>query len=130
MEIRRRGVSSLRRSLSLSLLVHAFFLLVCAILLRWRAAEPPVKQWTLIELENTPPQQARKKEETRPNKRIVQTAPGHITHKAAPDAFLGEHNQTVDRQTVSKDHEIAMGRNKAEKRASPEPSRAKKMAQR
>ncbi len=35
------------------------------------------------------------------SKRVVMTEKGHITKEADPKALLGEHNQLVDRQTVS-----------------------------
>ncbi|MBC7693342.1 MAG: energy transducer TonB [Methylotenera sp.] len=54
---------------------------------------------TLIEIEPL-----KKKSDLRDDQshKIVQTDAGKRTETPAPDAFLGEHTQTVDRQTVSK----------------------------
>lgn len=54
--------------------------------------------------------------EVRPPKNrnhIVQTTPGEKTDQAKPDAFLGERNQEVDRETVSRDRMVQMGGRKA-----------------
>ena len=48
-----------------------------------------------------------KKTEVNPSKRIVQTTAGERADKAAPDAFLGERTQTVDRQTVNRSQRIS-----------------------
>lgn len=100
------GVRGLRNSISLSLVVHALFLLVCAILLSQRAAQihPPKLAWIELRLPKPKTQEA----EEEKHRQIVQSDPGHRVEKAAPDAFLGARNQVVDHQTVSKRHEIAM----------------------
>ena len=50
-------------------------------------------------------------------RQMVQTETGHLMEKARPDAFLGEKNQEVDRELVSRNRSIEMARaNKLEAR--------------
>lgn len=116
------GVVRLRSSLSLSVLVHALFILAWAVVFSQQAAKQDVKKLTWIELDPLPKSltQTRKKE-SEPTKRIVQTAEGTRTETAAPDAYLGERTQTVDQQTVSKRRETHVG---SAPRTRPAPTQA------
>ncbi len=111
----KREFSFLRSSVSLSIVAHALFFLLCAVLISQRATQFPIRRTTFIDLAPLPQDLLNKnkaREETKPNERIVQTSKSQKSDKAAPDAFLGEQTQTVDRQTVSKDHLIQMGESK------------------
>jgi TonB family protein len=129
---------SLQRQFALSVLAHA--LLVA--LLAWAAGHSPISvpagRWTTIEIDpgdkaREAPQPLRKAEpEKIPDRRIVQTERGQKTAKAAPDAFLGEQTQIVDRQTVNANHQINMGHAKSDshpKPASPAIASAKPLPQ-
>lgn len=107
----KREYYNLRSSFSLSVVAHVFFLLLCAILIIQRPTELP-RHTTYIDLQPLPQDLLNKNkadDKTKPNERIVQTTKSQKSDKAAPDAFLGEQTQTVDRQTVSKDKLIQMG---------------------
>jgi protein TonB len=111
----KREYSFLRSSISLSIVAHVLFFLLCAVLISQRTAQLPFKRTTFIDLAPLPQELLKKNranEETKPNQRIVQTTKSQKTDKAAPDAFLGEQTQTVDRQTVSKDKLVQMGESK------------------
>ncbi len=84
------------------------------VLLAQQAVHQLPKKLTWIELEPIP---KRKSKEEPPSKRIVQTAEGQKTDKAAPDAFLGKQNQTVDRQTVSEKELTRMGQEASKPKA-------------
>jgi len=115
MGVFKREFSFLRSSISLSIVAHALFFLLCAVLISQRAAQFPVRRTTFIDLAPLPQDllnKNRAQDEARPNERIVQTTKSQKSDKAAPDAFLGEQTQTVDRQTVSKDHLVQMGESK------------------
>jgi protein TonB len=108
--------SFLRSSISLSIVAHLLFFLLCAVLISQRTAQTPIRRTTFIDLEPIPQdllKKSRAREESKPNERIVQTTKSQKTDKAAPDAFLGEQTQVVDRQTVSKDRMIQMGDSKS-----------------
>src|SRR5688572_11200303 len=102
------GVRRLRSSISISLLFHALFILACALLL---GHEPPGRQpkltWIEVDPARAPKPRAKPKAEEQLKRQIVQTERGRQVDKAAPDAFLGERTQVVDRQTVSKEHTTA-----------------------
>jgi len=93
------GVVSLRSSLSISVVVHFFLLIIWTILVGQRTAITP-KQFTFVELEPLPEKFKKQISESN-SKRLVQTSRGQEVDKAAPDAFLGEKTQVVDRQTVN-----------------------------
>jgi len=65
------------------------------------------KKLTWIEVDPMP---KLKKRDDQNSSKVVQTAPGTKTEQAAPDAFLGERTQTVDRQTVSKKRQVTVGK--------------------
>lgn len=105
------GVRGLRNSISLSLLVHAFCILVCATLLSQRTTQQAQSKTTWIELLPLP---APKKAENLPidskKRQIVQTEKIEKSLTPAPDAFLGEQNQVVDHQSVSRSHDVSMAK--------------------
>jgi len=109
------GVRSLRSSIAVSVFVHFFFMMVCAYLTTQRPAMPN-RRTTWVELDplklseavKNPTKKAREAEAIK-RRQLVQTEKGHESEKAAPDAFLGEKTQTVDRPTVSDRHETVMG---------------------
>lgn len=110
------GVRFLRSSISLSLGVHALFIFACALLLSQQATLNPARKLTWVEL--TPKNISDIRKETdQLRKQIVQTAPGREVEKAADDAFMGERNQVVDRQTVSKEKQIAIAAQNAASKA-------------
>ena len=101
------GVRSLRSSVGFSLALHALLALLCILLLRYQPAIQP-HQTTWIELE---PDVAKKfaQHETDLRKQLVQTVPGKRVQITPKEAFLGEHNQEVDRETVSRSRTTVMG---------------------
>src|SRR5690242_7120452 len=103
------GARSLRSSVVVSVALNLFFLMACAILTLQRPAVAP-RRTTWIELDPSKiPEVPKKKTQDEIRKRqLVQTEKGHIVEKALPDSFLGEHNQVVDRQTVSHKRETVM----------------------
>jgi TonB family protein len=110
------GVKSLRQSISFSVVFHALILTAWLLLLGKQATQPPPKV-TWIELE-PPSKQDRQ--------RIVQTAPGDHVKDPTADSFLGKQNQTVDRQTVSRDKNVTMGKAQARPKAPSESETEKK----
>lgn len=81
-----------------------------------RVAAPPRKTtWIEVEpfdaakIERKAREMAKREREERDKNRIVQTRVGKETKEAAPDAFLGEKTQVVDRQTVSKEQQTKIG---------------------
>lgn len=105
------GVRSLRSSISISLAVHALIALICAFLLSQRPAVNTTPPLTWIELEPIlkAPKPAVSSAENKLRKQIVQSEPGRLTKTPSKDAFLGEKNQEVDRETVSRDHTTVLG---------------------
>lgn len=110
-QFRQQELGHLRSSFSLSVAIHLLLFMVCAALLSQRATVP-LRRTTFIELEPIPQELLNKNRQAKPNQRIVQTTKGEKTDVAAPDAFLGEQTQTLDRQTVSRDKMIQMGESK------------------
>ena len=109
------GVRSLRSSIAVSVSVHFFFLMVCAYLATQRPAIP-TRRTTWVELDplKFPPAvkdltKSKHDDEAFKRRQLVQTEKGREVEKAAPDALLGERNQTVDRQTVSRARQTVMG---------------------
>lgn len=101
-------MSGLRSSASLSIAVHLFFLLAFTLLIQRQAPPKAAQRTTYIDLEPYH-KDISKKAEAPPEKRIVQTTKAAKSATAAPDAYLGEQTQTVDRQTVSRERQIQMG---------------------
>ncbi|MDR3605874.1 MAG: TonB family protein [Oligoflexia bacterium] len=81
------------------------------LLAKHEATQRPAPRITWIEV--APPDAAKKdpknSEETKPNQRIVQTERGELTKKAVPNAYLGEHTQAIDLETVSRSKTVKMG---------------------
>jgi TonB family protein len=100
---------SLRFSISLSVAVHFFFFLICSVLLSRQAAIAPEPKLTWIELQPEVTKHLEQKN-AEVRRQIVQTDPGEKVEKAPDQALLGEQNQRVDRQSVSRERQIQMGR--------------------
>jgi TonB family protein len=100
-----------KSSIYLSLGLHALLVLVCALMLHGRPPAAPSKSviWIEVAPNALAPKPAPTPDKNTPNRRIVQTEKGETADHPAPHAFLGERTQTVDRQTVSKNHIIALG---------------------
>jgi len=91
-----------------------------------RAAFNPAKRMTWIELDPVKKSRSKSKDDSESRKQIVQTEAGDLIAKPLADAYLGEHNQSVDRQTVNQKKTIAMGsKSKAQTQAVVEPTTAK-----
>jgi protein TonB len=126
-------VRSLRRSISVSLLIHALFALVCFYLLSHSPKFVAPPKWTYLEVnppaKTLPKKDAKKADEDESVRRqIVQTADGQKVEKAKKDAFLGEKNQVVDLETVGKRHETVMGHTAAPAKPTVKTSTEKKAA--
>jgi TonB family protein len=104
-----------QKSISFSLLLHAAFLLLWAVIYQTRPLDldRPAFTTTYIEVEPLP----RSALDTEQSKRVVQTEAGQEVKVAKPDAFMGEKNQVVDQQKVS-----------AQKLAQPAQAPQKKLA--
>ena len=100
-----RGNQKLRSSLALSTSIHAIALLFWTLMVvYWPKTETEhAKKWTMIEIDSLPKSftKPRQKVDEKTNNRIVETERGQKVDKAAPNAFLGERTQTVDRETIS-----------------------------
>ena len=85
----------------------------------------PPRPRSLIWVEAVPPSQSKtkiaEKESERRNRRIVQSDAGRIVKEAAPDAFLGEKNRVVDRQTVSKETQMRQSPKVVSSASQPQP---------
>ena len=85
--------ASFRSSFSLSLILHLFVLWLLFFISTHRAVETQKKPlW--IEIDTA--------QDKKFKRQIVQTAPGEIVKDAKPDAFLGEKNQVVEKESVGK----------------------------
>jgi protein TonB len=83
---------------------------MCFLLLQKQNLIHP-RQLTWIEVEpKVVPANKKIQEEDKTRNQVVQTDAGQQVKTATPDAFLGEHNQTVDRETVSRSRTTAMGK--------------------
>src|ERR1700678_3140787 len=105
------GISGvdLRSSLSVSVLLHFLLFFFCAILISKRTAQIEPKKYTWIEVELLPPEALNKSaRDLKTKNQVVQTEKEKQTDTGVPNAFLGEHNQTVDRETVSKSRNTVM----------------------
>ncbi len=103
---------SLRRALTASAAFHGFlalFLFLFGVIqLGPKPAQLPAPIWIDLKPENLA-QRPDHLEQSRTRNRIVQTDVARPTDQAAPDSFLGEKNQIVDRETVSKNRITEMG---------------------
>ena len=106
------------QSFGWSLAIH----LVAAAALLWFAGHPSAPEpydlshvnWVQV----LPKTQPNPQSEDR-SRRIVQTQTGHLVQKAPTDAYLGEKNQEVDRQTVSRHQLVQTGHSQAQPKAQP-----------
>jgi TonB family protein len=98
------GVTGLKRSLSLSIFFHALLATLFLALQIANPAKDAQPKLTWIEIQPLP-----KRQSDPARKQLVQTERGEQVEKAAPDAFLGERNQRVDRQTVSRSRSTVLG---------------------
>ncbi len=116
---------SLRFSISLSIVVHFVFFLLCSYLLSRQAEMATPSRLTWIELQ---PDVTRHLEQKNAEirRQIVQTVKGEKVEQAPDKAFLGEQNQRVDRQTVNKERMTAMGR--TQQAARPKAAQAQELA--
>jgi TonB family protein len=101
------GVAPLRSSISLSVVLHALLFTAWAVLAGKQAAKNAGREWVQIELAPTVTKTQTKDDDTR---RVVQTEAGRKVQTAPEKAQLGERNQVVDRETVSKTRAIQVGR--------------------
>lgn len=101
---------SFRSSLSVSLALHFLFGLLCFLVLSKQPAFHP-RNLTWIEVEPMMTSEALKKaqENLKKQNQIVQTEKGQKIDKALPNAYLGEQNQAVDRESVSANRSTVMG---------------------
>jgi TonB family protein len=101
---------SLRNSISVSLSLHFLLGLLCFLLLQKQSMVHP-RQLTWIEVDPAiSPAQKKALDDDKRKNQVVQTEQGQQVKNAKSDAFLGEHNQTVDRETVSSSRTTAMGK--------------------
>jgi TonB family protein len=99
----------LRSSFSVSVLLHCLFFLMCAVLISKRTAQISPKNYTIVEVEPLPEAlKKRSNDDLKTKNQVVQTEKAKQTDTAVPDAFLGEHNQVVDRESVSKNRNTVM----------------------
>jgi TonB family protein len=94
------GVGVLRKPLSWSVLFHALLLIAWAVLFHEQAAKMThPKEFVWVEVQK--PMAHPKARDDQRSHRVVETETAHLTDRAAPDAFLGKHTQTVAHQTVN-----------------------------
>ena len=126
---------SLKNPITISVVLHALLFLICAVLMTQKAQVVP-PHYTIIEVEPAMTAEALKKEQDTFKNQVVQTEKGTDTKVPAPNAFLGERTQTVDRETVSKarntvmEHAGAAPRAKTTETAQKKTEPAKKTAER
>jgi TonB family protein len=115
----------LRSSFSVSVLLHFLLFFVCAVLITKRAAQVEPKKYTWIEVEPLKPEALLKPtQDLKTKNQVVQTEKATPTDKPVPDAFLGEHSQVVDRETVSKSRNTVMEHTGRQAQTQTHPSQA------
>jgi TonB family protein len=104
-----RITENLKRPVTISVALHALLFLICAFFLAQKAQIVPPR-YTIIEVEPalTAEQLKKAAEDFKNKNQVVQTERGKESKVAAPDSFLGERTQTVDRQTVSRSRNTVM----------------------
>jgi TonB family protein len=112
----------LRSSLSVSVLLHFLLFFFCAVLISKRAAQVEPKRYTMIEVEPLPEALKKSAQDLKTKNQVVQTEKAKQTDTAVPDAFLGEHNQVVDRETVSKSRNTVMEHTGRQAQTHPAPA--------
>lgn len=86
-------VGSFRSSFLISLGLHAGLMFACVLLWTKRAAHQPERPATFVEIVRIP---------DKSRQQIVQSPSSKESDKPKKDSFLGEKNQVVDRETVSR----------------------------
>ncbi len=112
-------LSCLRRPLAISFALHALLFLI---LLKGLGPVPARSKPVWIEVEAVPALRPKSRVADASRNRIVQTRSEQPAREAPKDAFLGERNQVVERQTVSRDQVTRMG---DQARASSQPKSPK-----
>ena len=89
-----------------------------------QAARTQVKKYTWIEVDPLPKLKSKTQiEREDEEQKIVQTVLKEKSKEAAPNAYLGEQTQKVDRQTVSVNKEISVGTTAKAARPKAQPSK-------
>lgn len=115
----------LRNPFGLSVLLHGllFALFIVYAQTHPLQLETKSKQWTWIEVEALPKPTVKTQKDN--EKRVVQTRTVEKSEEVAPDAFLGQQNQIVDRQTVGKTQTMGTS---AKPKSAPSAEKAKELA--
>jgi TonB family protein len=108
----------LRSSISLSIAVHVLFFLFCSFLLSRQTSVVSPSKMTWVELQPDVSKHLEKKN-AEVRRQIVQSVKAEKTKEAPDQAFLGEQNQRVDRQTVGRQRMPVMGAQQEAPRAKP-----------
>ena len=120
------GVNRLRSPITYSIAIHILFVALLMFFAAHEVAQNHPTHTTWIQLEAVPQKLAHPpKLNDDSRNRVVQTARGHETKEAAPNAFLGERTQTVDRQTVAKSRTTSVGKSAAAPRTAKTEARPK-----
>jgi protein TonB len=109
------AVRIFRNSFSVSLSLHILFGLLCFLVIS-RQPVTHTRDLTWIEVEPSVPAQKKTQDEQNKNQ-IVQTEKARRVDKAVPNAYLGEQNQVVDRESVSANKMTAMTQKQAAHKA-------------
>ena len=101
---------NIRNPVAISIALHALLFLLCAFFIGKNAQITVPPRYTIIEVEPalTAEQLKKAQEDFKAKNQVVQTEQGKETKTAARDSFLGEHTQTVDRETVSHSRNTVM----------------------
>jgi TonB family protein len=103
------SLRSFRSSFTLSITLHFLLGLLCFFLLS-HEVKAPARQLTWIEVEPLAPPSKKTQENLKNKNQVVQTEKTLPTQTAPKDSFLGEQNQTVDRETVSSARNTVIGK--------------------
>ena len=107
-----------KQNLGFSLGLHAAIFLACILLLQKRTAQFSSPAPLFVEIEDT--LQAPRKHDDAPVRQVVRTRSADNATAPTDAAFLGERNQTVERQTVSQKGGLKAGtKAQAQKRDAP-----------
>lgn len=114
------GVRELRSSISFSVALHAFLLMVGMIVLSHQVAQKNTKTiWIEVDPFSKVPTQPKDKDQDLRDKRIVQSEVGRKIDKPLANAHLGQRTQAVDIQSVSKERSIALGQEQVTAKKKP-----------
>lgn len=89
------------RSFSYSILLHGMFFAFCMVYLSYQGTLPKQSPNTITYIEVDPITAPARPIQDDSQKQVVQTDQGRLTKEAAPDAFLGERTQTVEKTQVA-----------------------------